>query len=65
MTHSRKYGDSHSVIFKSYIMDSSACNSGTGKLNSFAQKLADVTDTKVVGMIGDGVAVVSRSLISV
>lgn len=38
-----------------------ACNSGTGMGKSFAQKLADITNTKVVGMVDDGVAVVSET----
>lgn len=38
-----------------------ACNSGTGGKSSFAQNLADSTDTKVIGMVDDGVAVVSET----
>lgn len=38
-----------------------ACNAGTGLKNSFAQELANITDAKVIGMVNDGVAVVSES----
>jgi len=53
---------SKSISFsKSAVIFLGACNAGTGKNLSFAQKLADITGAKVIGMVDDGVAVVSET----
>ena len=51
----------HVRFSKDAIIFLGACNSGTGKISSFAQKLADVTNSKVIGMVNDGVAVVNET----
>lgn len=55
------FDDSRIKFANDAVIFLGACNSGTGGESSFAQKFADITDSKVIGMIDDSVAVVTET----